>query len=379
MSKPLRFTGASVLQNGGLVETEVGMADGVFEAGADGPSLDLTGMVILPGIVDPHGDGFERHLAPRRGAVVEMGLGLDVLEAELLANGITTAMLAQFWSWEGGMRGPDFATELAHAVARHQGSVDLHVLMRLELGCHEDFDAVAALMEVCKIGHLILSDHLPHKALAEGRRVPRLEGQALKSGRSPQAHQALLEALYAGLPKARAALPGFAARLAGRGVRLGSHDDATPKDRADFRAMGFEIAEFPLTLETAQAAHDEGDPIVLGAPNVLRGSSHKRGNMSARDALEAGFCAALASDYFYPAPRRAAAKLVAEGWDLGKAWALVSSGPADVLGMADRGRIADGLRADIVIASADLSRVHGSVSGGKLAYADTMLLDRITR
>ena len=373
----LTLTGAQVLWAGGLGPGPVGIAAGrIAEAG--GRAIDLSGLLVLPGIVDAHGDGFERHLAPRRGALPDLAQGLLAVEQELLANGITTAMLAQFWSWEGGMRGPEFARSLATALAAYPARADLRMSLRLELGCYRDFEAVRAFVQASGIGHVVLNDHLPHAALAKGRRVPRLEGQALKSGRSPEAHQALLEELYAKLPEAHAALPGLLTQLRAAGVRLGSHDDGQPEARAAYRACGADLAEFPLNPETARAARDAGDWIVLGAPNLVRGGSHQKGGTSARGLAEAGLCDALASDYHYPAPLGAARRLVAEGWELGRAWALVSGGPARGLGLTDRGEIALGKRADLVVAAPDLSRVHGTFVAGQAVYGDAELMKRIT-
>ena len=376
MSHPLTLTGAKVLWADGLRSEPLGIAEGRIGAPA-GRTIDLSGLLVLPGIVDAHGDGFERHLAPRRGALRDLAPGLLALEQELLANGITTAMLAQFWSWEGGMRGPDFARALARALAPYPARVDMRLCLRLELACYQDFDAVTDFVQSEAIGHLVLSDHLPHAALSAGRRVPRLEGQALKSGRSPEAHQNLLETLYAALPEARAALPALSARLTAAGVGLGSHDDASPEHRAQMRRMGFRQAEFPVNAETAQAAKAAGDWIVLGAPNLVRGGSHKKGGMAARDMVEAGLCDALASDYHYPAPLGAIRRLLAEGWDLERAWPLVSRGPARGLGLKDRGEIAPGQRADLIVASPDLSRVHGTFIGGVAAYADDAMISRV--
>jgi alpha-D-ribose 1-methylphosphonate 5-triphosphate diphosphatase len=75
------------------------MAEGVITQDQGPRCIDLSGYIILPGLVDFHGDGFERHVAPRRGAVVDPREGIRPIEAELAANGITTAMLAQFYSW----------------------------------------------------------------------------------------------------------------------------------------------------------------------------------------------------------------------------------------------------------------------------------------
>ena len=188
MTVPLRLEGADVLTPAGLEQGSVGLVDGVI-GDADGRGIDLSGLLVLPGMVDVHGDAFERHVAPRRGALRDLTPGLRAAEREILASGITTAMLAQFWSWEGGMRGPEFARSLAQSLGSFPADADLRMCLRLELGCHEDFDAVADFVLDQGIGHVVISDHLPHAALAAGRRVPRLEGQALKSGRSPAAHQ----------------------------------------------------------------------------------------------------------------------------------------------------------------------------------------------
>lgn len=376
MSNGLSLVGAQVLWAEGPEDAVLSMDNGLI-GGRGGREIDLTGMRVLPGIVDAHGDGFERHLAPRRGALRDLSEGLRAVERELLANGITTAMLAQFWSWEGGMRGPDFARKLAAALANYPADACLRFCLRLELGCYQDFEAVAKFVVEAGISHVVISDHLPHEALSKGRRVPRLEGQALKSGRAPQAHQKLLEDMYAALPQARATLPAFTAKLCASGVSLGSHDDATPAARATYRQLGAKQAEFPLTRETAQAARAAGDWIVLGAPNVVRGGSHQKGGVSARALIDDGLCDALASDYHYPAPLTAARQLHADGWDLARAWSLISGGPARGLGLSDRGELAPGKRADLVVTSADLSRVHGSFVAGRPVYADAALMERI--
>ncbi|MDA7965779.1 alpha-D-ribose 1-methylphosphonate 5-triphosphate diphosphatase [Ruegeria sp.] len=366
----LTFTGADVLLPDGLMQADLGIAGGLVQQESAGRKVDLSGYLILPGIVDLHGDGFERHIAPRRGAMKQMAEGILSVEAELAANGITTAVLAQFYSWEGGVRGPDFAAQMFDAVASVKDSVvtDLIPQLRFETHMLDDYADLPGKIADWQVPYVVFNDHLPHDRLAQGRTPPRLTGQALKAGRNPEAHLAMLKQMHARKDEVPAALDALCADLRGQGVRLGSHDDATAETRAAWRARGAPIAEFPETLVAAEAARAGGDHIILGSPNVVRGGSHK-GNASALDLIAMGLCDALASDYHYPSPRRAALMLARSGLlDLAGAWALVSSGPAKVLGLTDRGTLTPGKRADLVILGAKTHRVAATLAAGRVSY-----------
>lgn len=359
---------AEVLTPAGLVRGDLALHAGQITANPFGRAVDLSGCLILPGIVDLHGDGFERHLAPRRGAMRDLGEGLAALDAELAANGITTAVLAQFFSWEGGMRSPDFAEGLADALAAARPGLlsDMQLQLRLETHLLDAYRRAEALIGRAGIGYVVFNDHLPHKALAAGKRPPRLTGQALKSGRNPEVHLALLQELHGRRPEVPQALAALAGRLAARGVKMGSHDDATPEERAGFRAMGVTVAEFPETAAAARSAQAAGDKVILGAPNVVRGGSHS-GKVSAAELVAEGCCDALVSDYHYPAPRQAALALAGD-IGLTEAWALVSSRPAGLLGLRDRGTLEPGQRADLVVLERETGRVGATISGGRIAY-----------
>lgn len=374
-----RFVGAQVLTDEGLVDLPVSVAEGLIVADAPGRGIDARGFLILPGIVDIHGDGFEAHVAPRRGAMKNRAEGLVAAEAELAANGITTAVLAQFWSWEGGLRGPAFAESVFAALAevRPTLATDLRGQVRLETNMIDDFDRLPDLLAGWGCDHVVFNDHLPHERLARGEKPPRLVAQALKAARSPEAHLALMQDLHARRAEVPAALGRLCARLSAQGVLMASHDDATAGARGDWRARGVRIAEFPETREAAEAAREGGDGIILGAPNLVRGGSHK-GNVSALDLVAMGLCDALASDYHYPSPRRAALMLADSGvLPLAETWALVSSGPAGLLRLPDRGRIAPGLRADLLILDAATRRVAGTVAGGRFTCLRGALAERV--
>jgi alpha-D-ribose 1-methylphosphonate 5-triphosphate diphosphatase len=372
----MRLTHAQVLRPQGLEHNgAVGLANGIITDHA-GKDIDLSGYMILPGIVDLHGDGFERHLAPRRGMGKVGPNGLRNVEAELAANGITTAVLAQFYSWEGGMRGPDFAKTMAQTMAQTPTATDLRLQLRVEICMVDDYPDILKLVDEYAIGYVVFNDHIPHDALAKTRTPPRLTGQALKAGRSPQAHHALLQTLHENTARMRSALPDLAQALMQRGLTLGSHDDATPESRAFYHAMGAHIAEFPETAQAAQAAKQAGDAVLMGAPNVVRGASHKK-KQSALDLVMEGGVDGLVSDYHYPALHLAAMKLMGLGMPFAQVWAMISTGPARILGLLDRGEITPGKRADLTIVNTTAHRIEGTICQGQFTYLTGALAARV--
>ena len=376
----LDLTGAQVLGQGGLDRRALSIAEGMIVDAPQKRAVALGGYMILPGIVDVHGDGFERHLAPRRGAMKTLSEGLVAAEAELTANGITTAVLAQFVSWEGGLRGPEFAKQVFEAMrATAPGLVtDLRGQLRFETHMLDLHEQIPGLLADWGLSYIVFNDHLPHARLAEGRVPKRMVAQALKAGRNPDAHLKLMQELHGQSADVPAALDALCATLAAQGVQMGSHDDTTAEGRAAWRARGVMVAEFPETLAAAEAAAAAGDLVVLGSPNVVRGGSHN-GNVSAVDLIMMGVGAALASDYHYPSPRRAAFMLADSGvLPLADAWRLVSAGPAAVLGLADRGDLLPDMRADLVVLDAKTRRVAMTMAGGRVSYMSGDIALRFT-
>ena len=178
------------------------------------------------------------------------------------------------------MRGPDFADRVFRAIrdVNPQVVTDLHAQLRFETHLLDHYDALPDQLADWNVGYVVFNDHLPHDRLEAGKLPRRLNGQALKAGRSPEKHHAYMLELHAQRDAVPAALDTLCARLDGQGVRMGSHDDAAADTRATWRGRGAHIAEFPETLEAAEAAHEAGDAVLMGSPNVVRGGSHN-GNL----------------------------------------------------------------------------------------------------
>jgi len=346
--------GRVLLPDGTIADTAIrireGRIDSVGEGGAH--NLHAGGLLVLPGMVDIHGDAFERQLAPRPEAQFPLELAMADTDRQLLANGITTGYHGITCSWEGGLRGIDSARALLRHLAvgrRHgQAGADNRVHLRFENHNLEAVDEVLQWLDEGWVDFLAFNDHLPGIA----RRMDddgRMGKYAERAGVDvPQFRDivARAQARAAEVPQAVRRLAGRAAR---RGVPMASHDDTTPEDRQHYQALGCEISEFPMRREAALAAQGLGNAVIMGSPNVVRGGSHING-VRAADMVQEGVCTVLASDYYYPAMLAAPFRLA--GQDivaLGDAWHLVSRNPARAAGLADRGEIRSGMRADIIL------------------------------
>jgi alpha-D-ribose 1-methylphosphonate 5-triphosphate diphosphatase len=286
---------------------------------------------------------------PRPNVHVPPTIGLLETDRQLLINGITTAYHGVTLSWEPGLRGlPAGRTFLAALDAvRPRLACDTRVHLRFEQFNVDAADEVLGWIAQGAIDLLAFNEHTGD--IKRHVETGKLGSYTARTGLDGAAFAALLERVLA----RRDDVPGATRRLAdaalARGLPMASHDDDSFATRRRFRALGCKISEFPVDADTARAALATGDVVVLGAPNVIRGGSHA-GRLSAADAVRLGLCSVLTSDYYYPALLHAAFALVRAGIvPLGAAWDLISANAAAAAGLTDRGTIAVGRRADLVL------------------------------
>ena len=339
---------------------------------SDGAAVDGCGLLALPGIVDLHGDSFERQLMPRPGISFGTAPALVDTDRQLLANGITTAYHGLTLSWEPGLRGREAGSAFIDAfqAIRPLLGCDTRLHLRFELYNLDAVDDVLRWIEEKRIDLLAFNEHTQDTAdkIAAGKSG----GFTGRSGLDERQFTALLQRVRSRAAEVPPATERLAAAARRAGIPLASHDDNTPAERAHFHALGCRICEFPKDEPTARAALEAGDGVVMGAPNILRGGSHT-GRLSVREAVAGGFCSALTSDYYYPSLLLGAFALVRDGIAaLPDAWALVSSRPAALAGLHDRGVMAAGCRADFILVDdrdPALPRVAAAIVGGSLRYA----------
>jgi alpha-D-ribose 1-methylphosphonate 5-triphosphate diphosphatase len=355
-------------------ETIVGF-DGAATSGA--LRLDASGLYVLPGIVDCHGDAFERHIMPRPGVSFDIDLALRDADRAMLASGITTAFHGVTWSWEPGLRGADNARLLVERIAALKAELGADTRFHLR---HETFN-LAAEAEIIdwlgsgRVGVLAFNDHTGG-VLKASSRPDKVAKMVERTGLSHEDFMALAENVWNRRDEVPGSIERLAAAARAAGVPTMSHDDMSPDMRRWYRGLGVAVAEFPINEATTREAAAHGEAIVFGAPNVVRGGSHI--DCPAAEAMvRAGLCTILASDYYYPALPLAPFILASKGaTDFATAWRLVSRGPAQALGLSDRGVIAPDMRADLVLVAPEPQpRIVATIAGGRLVHlADQRIL-----
>lgn len=314
---------------------------------------DMAGDLIVAGAVELHTDHLESHLHPRPRVRWNLDAAIQSHDAQVATSGITTVFDALRVGHEGdGEMDPSSVEEAATRIAAAQAEGRLraeHFLhLRCEVSLPNVLDEFEALRANPRVRLASLMDHAPGQRQFVDPEAYRIyyQGKKKLSDDAFAAYSARRIAESASHSDANR--QAIAARCRALGIPMASHDDATAAHVAESLELGISLAEFPTTMEAAVLSRRAGLHVLMGAPNIVRGGSHS-GNISAADLIEHGALDILSSDYV-PASLLLAAVLLAErgAMDLPGAMRLVSTHPAAAAGLDDRGRIAPGLRADLV-------------------------------
>lgn len=338
----------------GWVAIAGGQIAGLGEGRAPERGLDMNGDYVVPGLVELHTDHLEAHIQPRPNVRWDTLSAVLAYDAQIAASGVTTV----FDSLRiGAASQSDTLSKYAEEIAQTMEEARAHDLLRCEhlthLRCEiatPDVVADTNKFLARRRAHLIsLMDHTPgQRQFCDLEKMRAYyERHGFVDANSFDAFVVERLAMHAEFAqKNRSALVAIAH---GAGAALASHDDATLEHVGEAVADRVSIAEFPTTLEAAEASHDSGVKVLMGAPNIVRGGSHS-GNVAAQDLAQAGRLDILSSDYVPASLILAAFELprLVPAIDLAHALRLVTKNPAQATGLDDRGEIAVGKRADLV-------------------------------
>lgn len=357
MTKETVFSNARIVLEDKIVEGSVLVRDGKIADISTGSSRvgeDFEGDYLIPGLVELHTDHLEGHYSPRPGLRWHKTAAIQAHDAQIVTSGITTVFdcLRMGADEDGGFEHGEMR-EMADAIQKAEQEGRLRAEHLLHLRCEVSADNVLqhfADFENDPYVRLVsLMDHAPgqrqfqtmdqyifyyqkKRGLSDAEFAKFVDRRVSESDRNSTPHRTAISKV-----------------CAERGITVASHDDATLAHVDEAIENGVRLAEFPTSFDAAKASHEHGMSVLMGAPNIVRGKSHS-GNIAARDLAERGVLDVLSSDYV-PLSLLYAPFLIAdevESISLPKAIAMVTATPARTVSLNDRGRIATGLRADLV-------------------------------
>ncbi len=357
MTKETVFSNARIVLEDEIVEGSVLVRDGKIADISTGSSRvgeDFEGDYLIPGLVELHTDHLEGHYSPRPGLRWHKTAAIQAHDAQIVTSGITTVFdcLRMGADEDGGFEHGEMR-EMADAIQKAEQEGRLRAEHLLHLRCEVSADNVLqhfADFENDPYVRLVsLMDHAPgqrqfqtmdqyifyyqkKRGLSDAEFAKFVDRRVSESERNSTPHRTAISKV-----------------CAERGITVASHDDATLAHVDEAIENGVRLAEFPTSFDAAKASHEHGMSVLMGAPNIVRGKSHS-GNIAARDLAERGVLDVLSSDYV-PLSLLYAPFLIAdevESISLPKAIAMVTATPARTVSLNDRGRIATGLRADLV-------------------------------
>lgn len=338
-----------------VIDGDLAIADGrILELAPRLPAgdhdLDATGRLVLPGLVDLHGDALEKEAEPRPGVFLPAAFAVAQADRRCALAGVTTVCHAvAFAAGELGLREPERARGLVEAILAADPArlVRHRVHLRYEITDPISAPVVDELLDR-RPAVLSFMDHTPGQGqfrdlATYAAYLERTYGTAPgEAARRAEAKLAAAEAAFGRVEE-------LASRARDAGVLLASHDDDAPERIRALAALGVQASEFPVHLEAARSAKKAGLAVIVGAPNLFRGASQSRG-LSAREAIGSGLVDCLCSDY---APQTFLPAILAAARDgllpLPEAVALASSRPAALIGRPDLGRLEPSATADLLL------------------------------
>nr|WTB30928.1 alpha-D-ribose 1-methylphosphonate 5-triphosphate diphosphatase [Streptomyces sp. NBC_00830] len=294
-------------------------------------------LLLIPAAVDLHLDVVANRRRPRASVELDLPGVIATLDAECAGAGIATVSIAARFE-EAPAKGVrlDDAVTLCEVVEDLADDLacDWRIHGRVEV---TDAGAVGTVEKALqRTGRLVLLSLMEHSA--EQTRFASAEENrqfyAKDWGVSPEEVDRIMaesRADRAEVEQRRRAVADIARES---GVVLASHDDRTPEQVTQAHELGATVAEFPLTLAAARRARELGMRTVLGAPNAVRGRSTAPGNLLVAEAVEAGVCDIICSDYLPGALLQAPLVLARRGVaPLADLVDLIAANPAAALGI----------------------------------------------
>ncbi len=337
------------------------------------PSIDCHGAYIMPGIIDLHCDTIEKMVQPRPGVHIDTHVALHITDRLMMSSGITSEYHSlSLDDAEFGVRNEHFIREFLELIAAHNHTTSArhYVHARVEVSSERGAESLRSIIDHPLVKLVSIMDHSPGQG-----QYPTDELFRAYVAKTTGRDDAEIDSIIAKKHELRERIPDNINRVIelsrNAHIPIATHDDDSEAKVINWVDRGISISEFPTTLVAAAAAHQHGMLVGMGAPNVLRGKS-SGGNVSAIDAIKAGYVDWLCSDYYPAAMLPSAFKLANAGiMSLSDAINMITYNPARSVGIENEyGAIHVGLRADLIVVQQHQQTplVERVLVGGKQVY-----------
>lgn len=336
--------------------------------------IDASEKHIIPGLIDIHCDAIEKEVQPRPNTLFPLEMSLLEFERKLPVHGITTMYHSLSLGVGLSLRGYHLVNELIELIHRYNAKRSIvrnYIHLRYEVSYDEGLPYIERYINNHLIHYLSYMDHSPGQG--QYRQEGSFERYVMKNqGVTLAEVKEIVDEL---LQRRQAVdwerLKQLSKQAKDNNIAVASHDDDSFEKIEHAKGSGVAVSEFPITLDVAKYAVEQGLSVCVGAPNVVRGASHDH-NLRAVDAIKEAGAQIICSDYHPASMLQAVFKLQRdENLPLHEAVKLATLHPAQAMGISEQvGSIAEGKKADIIIVDQfhDLPFVEMTIVNGKIVY-----------
>jgi alpha-D-ribose 1-methylphosphonate 5-triphosphate diphosphatase len=355
------ITNVNLVLENEVVRGSVELRDGVIANMSDSTSqlpgaFDGENGFLMPGLIELHTDNLEKYFTPRPKVNWPPLSAMSAHDTQLIGSGITTVLDAvALGDYRDGNRQENL-DQFINTVAESQKRGLTRAEHRIHLRCEVPHSTTVGLFEryvnMPEVQLVSLMDHAPGQR--QFVNIDKYRTYYQGKYNMTDAEMAVYEKDQVAQSQrwSKQNRDEITRQCRDLNIPTASHDDATSAHVTESKELGMVIAEFPTTVEAAKRSHELDLKVMMGAPNVIRGGSHS-GNVAAHELASLGVLDILSSDYYPVSLLDAVFTLVNDernNLDVAQAVQLATLNPAQALGLTDRGVIAEGKRADLVLA-----------------------------
>ena len=288
-----------------LEDASVSVTDGLISHISQGREatcstvIDAQGQYLLPGFIDLHCDAVEKGIEPRPRTFFPADIALAELDKTLASCGVTTMYHSlSFAEQEIGIRSNQMASSVLRKVNEMKNNfrVKTRVHTRFEITDKRAVPILKELIEENQVNLFSFMDHSPGQGQFKTITSFKNYYGCVYKKSDAELDELIEKKLQARQGTAQQDIDELLNLCREKQIAIASHDDDSAEKIAWLKDQDIGLSEFPVNMETAKAASEQGVQTLLGSPNVFRGASQSK-NLNAREAISLGYGDILCSDY----------------------------------------------------------------------------------